>query len=104
MEIKGKIILKRGKEQSVLRRHPWRFSGAINKAEGVITDGDWVSVLDAGGNILGYGHHQKGSITVRLLSFNEETPGNSFYSERISAAARQRANINIQTSTTNAYR
>jgi len=104
MEIKGKIFLKRGKEQSVLRRHPWLFSGAINKAEGVIADGDWVSVIDASGNILGYGHHQKGSITVRLLSFDPAVPRVDFYTEKISTAARQRANINIQSSTTNAYR
>src|ERR1041385_9072105 len=104
MEIKGKIILKRGKEQSILRRHPWLFSGAINKAEGVITDGDWVSVLDAGGNVLGYGHHQKGSITVRLLSFDQTPPRANFFTEKISTAARQRANINIKSSTTNAFR
>lgn len=104
MEIKGKIFLKKGKEQSILRRHPWLFSGAIHKTEGTITDGDWVSVLDAGGNVLGYGHHQKGSITVRLLSFDQTAPRADFYAEKISTAARQRANINIQSSTTNAYR
>jgi 23S rRNA (cytosine1962-C5)-methyltransferase len=104
MEIKGNIILKKGKEVSVLRRHPWLFSGAINKTEGTITDGDWVSVIDAGGNTLGFGHHQKGSITVRLLSFDKTPPRADFYTEKISTAARQRANINIQSSTTNAYR
>ena len=104
MDIKGKIILKRGKEQSVQRRHPWLFSGAIDKTEGTINDGDWVSVVDAGGRNVGYGHHQKGSITVRLLSFDKAIPGNNFYSEKISTAARQRANININSNTTNAYR
>lgn len=104
MEIKGKIILKRGKEQSILRRHPWLFSGAIQKTEGTISDGDWVTVVDAGEKVLGYGHHQKGSITVRLLSFDKTPPHAGFYSEKISTAARQRANINIQSSTTNAYR
>jgi 23S rRNA (cytosine1962-C5)-methyltransferase len=104
MEIKGKIFLKRGKEQSVLRRHPWLFSGAINQTEGEIVDGDWVSVVDASGYILGHGHQQKGSITVRLLSFDKETPQPDFYKEKISTAAKQRANINIHTTTTNAYR
>ncbi|MEI9919298.1 MAG: class I SAM-dependent rRNA methyltransferase [Bacteroidota bacterium] len=104
MDIKGKIILKRGKEQSVQRRHPWLFSGAIDKTEGTITDGDWVSVVDAGGKTLGYGHHQKGSITVRLLSFDGAAPRADFYVDKISMAARQRANINIQSTTTNAYR
>jgi len=104
MEIKGKIILKKGKEVSVLRRHPWLFSGAINKTEGTITDGDWVTVLDADQKVLGHGHHQKGSITVRLLSFDKATPRPDFYTEKISTAAKQRRGINLQTSTTNAYR
>lgn len=104
MEIKGKIILNRGKEQSVLRRHPWLFSGAINRMEGDLADGNWVTVVDAGGKTLGHGHYQKGSITVRLLSFEKEAPGTEFYSEKISTAARQRAHINIQSSITNAFR
>jgi 23S rRNA (cytosine1962-C5)-methyltransferase len=104
MKIKGKIILKKGKEQSLLRRHPWLFSGAIHKTEGELIDGDWVTVVDADGNILGHGHYQKGSITVRLLSFDKSLPQPGFYSEKISTAAQQRANINIQSSTTNAYR
>lgn len=104
MEIKGKIILKAGKEQSVLRRHPWLFSGAINKTEGNVTDGDWVTVIDANGEVLGHGHHQKGSITVRLLSFDKAAPRPDFYTEKISTAARQRANININYTTTNAHR
>lgn len=104
MQIKGKIILKRGKEQSILRRHPWLFSGAIDKTEGSIGDGDWVTVIDASGKVLGHGHHQKGSITVRLLSFDKETPRPDFYTEKISTAAKQRAHINIHSTTTNAYR
>jgi 23S rRNA (cytosine1962-C5)-methyltransferase len=104
MKIKGTVILKQGKEQSIRRRHPWLFSGAIEKTEGVINDGDWVTVVDSKGQILGHGHHQKGSITVRLLSFDQSLPRPDFYAEKISTAARQRANINIQTSTTNAYR
>ncbi len=104
MKIKGKIILKKGKEQSVLRRHPWLFSGAINRTEGEIADGDWVTVIDADGGVLGHGHHQKGSITVRLLSFDKQTPRPDFYTEKISTAARQRANINIQYPMTNAHR
>ena len=104
MNIKGTVILKKGKEQSILRRHPWLFSGAIQKTEGTIIDGDWVTVVDAAGKILGHGHHQKGSITVRLLSFDNSLPGANFYTEKISIAAQQRSNINIQSSTTNAYR
>lgn len=104
MNVKGKIILKRGKEQSILRRHPWLFSGAINKIEGEINDGDWVTVVDQDSNVLGHGHYQKGSITVRLLSFEKAAPGPAFYTEKISTAARQRANINIHYTLTNAHR
>lgn len=104
MKIKGKIVLKRGKEVSVQRRHPWLFSGAIQSSEGTITDGDWVTVVDAEQRVLGHGHHQKGSITVRLLSFDREAPRPDFYTGKISTAAQQRTGINIQSSTTNAYR
>ena len=104
MDIKGKIILKKGKEQSILRRHPWLFSGAIYKYEGNLADGDWVTVVDPDGEALGHGHYQKGSITVRLLSFEKSLPHHDFYTEKISTAAHQRSNINIQSTTTNAYR
>jgi len=104
MEIKGKIILKRGKEQSIQRRHPWLFSGAIHEMDGGVVDGDWVTVNDAGGKVLDHGHYQRGSITVRLLSFEKVQPGPDFYTEKISKAAQQRANINIQSTVTNAYR
>jgi 23S rRNA (cytosine1962-C5)-methyltransferase len=104
MEIKGKITLKKGKEVSVQRRHPWLFSGAIQQLEGNVEDGDWVTVNDAGGRPLGHGHYQKGSITVRLLSFDKAQPGLGFYTEKISTAAAQRAHINLRPTVTNAYR
>lgn len=104
MEIQGKITLKKGKETSVQRRHPWLFSGAIQQMDATLSDGDWVTVVSADDTVLGHGHYQKGSITVRLLSFDKETPNDAFYSEKISTAAQQRTNINIQSSVTNAYR
>lgn len=104
MNIKGTVILKSGKEQSILRRHPWLFSGAINKIEGEVTDGDWVTVTDGKGKTLGHGHYQKGSIMVRLLSFEPTAPKSNFFVSRISVAAEQRMHININSVTTNAYR
>jgi len=104
MEIKAKIILKRGKEQSIQRQHPWLFSGAIEHIEGTPVDGDWVTVQQADGKVLAHGHYQKGSITIRLLSFDKNLPRHDFYTEKISTAAQQRTHINIQSSTTNAYR
>lgn len=104
MDIQASIIIKRGKEQSILRRHPWLFSGAIHKVEGTPVDGSWVSVSDGEGRPLGYGHYQKGSITVRLLVFGTHPPDAGFYRERIAAAAAQRMNVNIHPTLTNAFR
>ncbi|MBQ4198124.1 MAG: class I SAM-dependent rRNA methyltransferase, partial [Bacteroidales bacterium] len=58
----GKIILKRGKDQSLLRFHPWVFSGAVAKIEGDPQNGDTVEVYSSDRNLLGKGHFQKGSI------------------------------------------
>ena len=54
----GTISLKRGREASVKRLHPWVFSGAIQSTEGTPQDGDWVEVKDAQKSTLGFGHFQ----------------------------------------------
>ena len=64
-----RIILKRGKDQSLRRFHPWVFSGAIAKITGSPADGDVVSVYSSDNEFLGKGHYQNGSIMVRILSF-----------------------------------
>ena len=64
-----KIILKPGKEQSLLRFHPWVFSGAIQRVEAEAHNGDIVEVVDARGKYLATGHCAEGSITVRIFSF-----------------------------------
>ncbi|HPR18267.1 MAG TPA: class I SAM-dependent rRNA methyltransferase, partial [Candidatus Cloacimonadota bacterium] len=65
-----KIFLKKGKEESVRRRHPWIFSGAIDRIDSAIKDGNFVDVLSQRGEFLGMGHYQSGSgIAVRFLSF-----------------------------------
>ena len=72
------IILKRGKEESLLRYHPWVFSGAIHHAEGNISEGDVVRVCNANGDFIAIGHYQQGSIAVRVLSFEDVNIDNSF--------------------------
>ena len=67
MAIIEKIILKKGKEISIRRLHPWIFSGAIDKIEGAVTEGSLVEVLDFKKQTLGFGHYQNGSIAVRIL-------------------------------------
>ena len=95
MEIKNKIILKRGKEQSVLRFHPWIFSGAVEKTEGTLDSGDWVNIYDYKNNFLGAGHFQKSSITARILSFEKITPGIDFWKNKLSDALNFRKNIGL---------
>lgn len=104
MTISGKVILKRGKEVSIRRFHPWIFSGAIQKTEGALTDGDWVEVVDAAGHVLGYGHFQRGSISVRMLSFKPVTPSQDLWKERIGSAQSLRLSAGLPCDNTNSFR
>lgn len=83
---RAKIILKSGKDQSLRRRHPWVFSGAIKKIMGHPAEGDWVEVYDNKDEKLGTGHYQEGSIAVRMLTFGEEDAGADLLERRIRAA------------------
>jgi 23S rRNA (cytosine1962-C5)-methyltransferase len=100
----GTVILKRGRENSLQRFHPWVFSGAIFKMEGDVTDGSWVTVVNHAGVILGHGHYQNGSIAVRILSFVKTVPSKEIYSEKIKAALDLRVNSGLISAETNAYR
>lgn len=100
----GEVQLKHGKEHSLKRFHPWVFSGAIHQITGTINDGDWVSLKGADGSIMGYGHYQNGSITVRVLSFSSEPPDEHFWTAKIAAAYAQRLAINLPNETTNCFR
>lgn len=86
----AQIILRKGKEESLKRFHPWVFSGAIHHTEGSLEEGDIVRVLDAQGNFLAVGHWQIGSIAVRVLSFEDRDIDASFWFERIAEARRVR--------------
>jgi 23S rRNA (cytosine1962-C5)-methyltransferase len=104
MTIAGRIFLKKGKEFSIQRLHPWIFSGAIQKMEGDITDGCWVEVQDHKSNPLGFGHYQNGSIAVRMLSFEAKTPDENFWSEKLNRAFKTRIASGLPSPTTNAFR
>lgn len=69
----GRIRLRPGKEESLLRRHPWVFSGAIALLPPGLQEGDCVAVESADGRLLGVGHYQIGSIAVRILEFDTDT-------------------------------
>jgi 23S rRNA (cytosine1962-C5)-methyltransferase len=104
MEVSGKIVLKKGKEFSIERFHPWIFSGAIQKKEGDTNDGSWVEVTDYKGGILGYGHYQNGSISVRLLTFEKARPSENFWQQRFQKALTTRKHSGLPSSNTNAFR
>ena len=102
--IKGQIFLKHGRDISLLRFHPWVFSGAIAKTEGDISDGNQVSVTNASGKVIAHGHYQAGSIAVRVLSFGSEPPTSKLYHEKIDAALSLRLKTGLVSNQTNAYR
>lgn len=86
----NKIFLKPGKERSVLRYHPWIFSGAIARGEGELQEGDLVEVYDSEKRYLATGHCQVGSIAVRILTFENETVDLGFWKKRIAGSWRKR--------------
>ena len=104
MKISSTVILKRGKEGSVKRFHPWIFSGAIQSIQGAAESGDWVKVTDASNRVLGYGHYQTGTIAVRVLSFSEAIQEEKFWEQKISAAYDQRFSTGVISNDTNAFR
>src|SRR5690554_2788316 len=79
----AKVILKSGKDQSLLRFHPWVFSGAIKKINGHPAEGDLVTVYSNKDQFLGIGHYQIGSIAVRIVSFKDIVPDYDFWKEKI---------------------
>ncbi len=103
------LKLKRGKEDSLDRFHPWVFSGALaympKADDSTIDEGDLVQVAAADGRIIGTGHFQIGSIAVRILSFDpEETIDSSFFRKRIEQASGLRKALGLPRADTDAYR
>ena len=90
-----KIFLKRGKEESLGRRHPWVFSGAIERMEGEPAEGDVVDVYSRQGEFLARGHYQIGSITVRILTFVQAEIDARWWLERLRAAVGVRRAVGL---------
>lgn len=89
------IYLKRGKEESLKRFHPWIFSGAIARADDDIEEGEVVEVLTSDRQYIATGHYQIGSIMVRVLSFDQETIDQQFYEHRLAVALDARRCIGV---------
>ncbi len=91
-----KVILKKGREESLKRFHPWVFSGAIAQIVGNPQEGDVVGVFAHDGSFLAYGHYQIGSIAVRVLSFSgEDVMGPGFWTKMISRALKVRTSAGL---------
>ena len=90
-----KLYLKRGKEESLLRFHPWVFSGAIAQADDDLKDGDLVRVLTNHGDFIAVGNFQMGSIAVRILSFRDVDIDADFWASRLASALKVRQSIGI---------
>ncbi|MDE6802496.1 MAG: class I SAM-dependent rRNA methyltransferase, partial [Muribaculaceae bacterium] len=98
------IHLKRGKEESLDRFHPWVFSGAIASAPDNLEEGDVVTVNASDGRLIGVGHFQIGSIAVRMLDFGPTTIDARFYHKRLEAALALRKVLGLDRADNNAYR
>lgn len=98
------IVLKKGKDESLRRFHPWVFSGAVARMDDGIEEGDRVRVVTAEGETIGIGHFQIGSITVRMLQFGAEDIANDFYARRLRDAFALRHSLGLMREDNNCYR
>ena len=89
------IYLKHRKEESLKRFHPWVFSGAIHHMDEGIAEGDTVRVITADGNCIAVGHYQLGTITVRVLSFDDIAIDDGFWQQRMQSALATRESIGV---------
>jgi len=98
------IKLRRGKEESLKRFHPWVFSGAIDMMDETIEEGDLVSVNSSDGKHIGNGHFQIGSIAVRILAFGDTEINEEFFLNRLVQAYNVRCSLNLLREDNNAFR
>lgn len=89
------VILKKGKEKAVLQRHPWVFSGAIEKVKGKPANGDVVQLLNAQGEFMAYGfYNDQSRVTLRLLEWNKDVQvDEAWFREKVATAVKSRDNI-----------
>ncbi|MCI1779755.1 MAG: class I SAM-dependent rRNA methyltransferase [Bacteroidales bacterium] len=81
-----KIYLKKGRDEALRRFHPWVFSGAVKSMSAQPSEGEIVDVYSAGGDFLGRGYYQTGSIMVRILTFEDEPVDSGFWIKKLGAA------------------
>lgn len=101
-----RVVLRRGRSKAVRRRHPWVFSGSVDRVEGTPGMGDLVAVVSDRGEFLAWGHYSPHSqIRVRLVSWHEDVvpEGADFWRQRLAGAIDLRQELMARSSTT-AYR
>ena len=89
------IRLRKGKDESLRRFHPWIFSGAIQQIEEGIQEGEVVRVLTFEGDFIATGHYQQGSIAVRVLTFSDVVIDDAFWHARLLSALQMRQAIGL---------
>ena len=99
-----KVTLKPTKEKSLLRKHPWIFSGAIKKIDDNIYDGDIVNIYSNKDKYLATGHYNEGNISVRIFDFNERLINDKFWEEKILKALNLRKSLILINDSNNVFR
>lgn len=90
-----KVYLRKGKEQSLDRFHPWVFSGAIAHVDDGVDEGEVVNVFSSDGRFIAVGHYQIGSISVRVLSFDDCDIDSEFWSASLKGALEMRIALGL---------
>jgi 23S rRNA (cytosine1962-C5)-methyltransferase len=98
------IQIKEGKESSLRRFHPWVFSGAIAGVTEMPQNGEWVKVVDSKRKFLGAGHYQEGSISVRILTFQDVESDRLFWVNKLQIAWDMRMQYQLMGPDTNMFR
>ena len=102
MNKRPRVVLKKGREHSVLNRHPWVFSGAVSSCGGA-QEGDAVDIFSSSGAFLAVGHYSSGSIALRIFSFEPVADDVSFFKDALEKAIFLRRRLQLEPQT-NAYR
>ena len=89
------VYLKKGKDESLRRFHPWVFSGALHHIDDGIAEGDTVRVVASDGSVRAVGHYQQGSIAVRVLSFGDSVIDDTFWQQRLRSAFALRETLDL---------
>src|ERR1700750_2100436 len=89
------FILKKGKEKAIIQRHPWVFSGAIERVKGKPANGDIVRLLNAGGDFMAYGfYNDQSRVALRLLEWDKNIEVNEqWFRGRVATAVKSRNDL-----------